>query len=98
MPRLIPNLLERPEGHPPLCEWNEPHPITGATWEDMPGTEQVLKKCNYALYRRGLLVENTDGQKQGLGVGTIGPHSIERKGIEREILLGDSWSATHSAA
>ena len=38
-------------------------PHNGKTWQDMPGSDPILKRLNFALYRRGLLEnhEEEDG-------------------------------------
>lgn len=41
-------------GHLPVCNWNENHPVTGKTWEDMPGVTEDMKKMNFFFYRRGI--------------------------------------------
>lgn len=37
------------------------------TWKDMPGADDILKKCNFALFRRGCLVLNDAGRLVPLG-------------------------------
>lgn len=39
-------------------------PHNGKTWRDMPGNDPILKRLNFALYRRGLL-ENHDEDEEG---------------------------------
>jgi len=46
-------------GHPAAANWDEEW--RGRRWEDMPGPTEEFKKLNFALFRRGLLVE---GNKQ----------------------------------
>ena len=38
--------------HPPVAEWWEEW--KGLTWEDMCGEDEIIRKLNFALYRRGL--------------------------------------------
>jgi hypothetical protein len=35
----------------------------GKTWEDMPGFDWYSKRCNFALYRRGIVI--SDGKAHG---------------------------------
>lgn len=63
MPRGQNKMIESGPYRPPVCEWDQEHPQTGKTWRDMPGDEQVNKKLDFFLYRRGLLQENTKGIK-----------------------------------
>lgn len=41
-------------GTPPRCRWDEVDPQTGKKWSDMPGLDEIFKKCNFFLFVRGL--------------------------------------------
>jgi hypothetical protein len=43
-------------GHAPVCRWDEVHPETGKRWQDMWGGDEFVKKMNFFLHVRGLLV------------------------------------------
>lgn len=54
--------IEGAEGvcyHPAVVRWDEIW--KGLGWRDMPGTESDVKKMNFALYRRGLLIPENAG-------------------------------------
>jgi hypothetical protein len=40
------------EYHPSVASWEEEY--DGKTWDDMCGNDEVIKKCNFSLFRRGL--------------------------------------------
>lgn len=42
-------------GHPAVVEWHDEW--LGRRWQDMPGPTEEFKKLNFALFRRGLLIE-----------------------------------------
>lgn len=61
MPRGTNRMIARGNYHAPICQWDEPHPETGKTWQDMPGSTPLDRKMNFFFYRRGVLVENIEG-------------------------------------
>lgn len=54
----------KPSYHPPKVGWDEKW--NGLGWRDMPGGDQqeVIRKLNFALYRRGLYDPERDGGKK----------------------------------
>lgn len=40
-------------------------PYNGKTWQDMPGSDTLIKRCNFALFRRGLLDLEASFMKKG---------------------------------
>lgn len=52
------NYTDMPEYYPPQVTWKEKW--AGRTWEEMCGNDEVDKKLNFFLYRRGLFKEDSD--------------------------------------
>jgi len=58
----IKDVRPHPDYVGPLDVWR------GKTWQDMPGTEEITKKCNFFLWRRGLLKYDCQSARGNVGV------------------------------